>query len=76
MLDTVQVIGLEMGDRSASLYRILYEGLSPEFLFRFASLSTFPPEEGMRLRRCKQQFILHTKAKGRVIARPFQYLMM
>ena len=58
MLDVVRVIGLEMGDHSASLYRILYEGSSPEFLFRFASLSTFPPGEGMRLRRYKQQFTL------------------
>ena len=29
----------------------------PEFLFRLALLGTFSPGEGLRLRRCKQQFI-------------------
>ena len=32
--------------------------LPPEFLFRLAPLGTFSPGEGLRLRRCKQQFIL------------------
>ena len=31
--------------------------LPPEFLFRLALLGTFSPGEGLRLRRCKQQFM-------------------